>query len=163
MPANSPDPLPDDPSASFRPACSLCPPTRGVVQSNAFWTLVVNDNQATLGRVFFALNRHETDAAALTSEEVLSLWAFLAEAKAALTALFAPDHFNYMMLMNLTPHCHFHLFPRYRNAREWAGQTWADSHFGDHYDPDEARLIDDDTLTALILALRRELSGGTHL
>ncbi len=143
------------------PNCPLCPPTRGVVLARDHWTLVLNENQATLGRVFFALSRHETDIAALTEDELTSLWAFLRETKAALAALFAPDHFNYMFLMNLTPHAHFHIFPRYKDAREFAGQTWADSRFGDHYDPDEARPVDDATLDALASALRREITQPT--
>jgi diadenosine tetraphosphate (Ap4A) HIT family hydrolase len=142
----------------FVPNCPLCPPARGVVLANDHWTLVLNENQATLGRVFFALNRHETDIAALSEEEVVSLWAFLRETKAALTALFAPDHFNFMFLMNLTPHAHFHIFPRYKEARVFAGQAWTDTRFGDHYDPDEARAVDDATIDALASALRHEIS-----
>ena len=148
------------------PACTLCPPTCGVVLPNDFWTLVLNENQATLGRVFFALNRHETDAAALSDAEVLSLWAFVRETKAALSALFAPDHFNYMFLMNLTPHVHFHIFPRYAQPREFGGQTFADSRYGDHYDPAENRALDAAAEEQLIAALRHALTqpatGGTR-
>lgn len=143
--------------------CSLCPPTRGVILQNDFWTLVLNENQATLGRVFFALNRHETDIARLNDVEVLSLWAFVRETKAALVALFAPDHFNYMFLMNLTPHVHFHIFPRYRDIREFAGQSFRDSQYGDHYDPSESRSLDGAAEDKLIAGLRHALtqpSGG---
>lgn len=146
------------------PDCFLCPPTRGVVLDNDYWTLVLNENQATLGRVFFALKRHEIDIAALTPDEVASLWAFLRETKVALTALFAPDHFNYMFLMNLTPHAHFHIFPRYQTSREFANQSWTDSRYGDHYDPDETHAVDDSTRDALMAALRHEITqptGGT--
>ena len=136
------------------PNCSLCPPTRGVVRESAHWTLVLNENQATVGRVFFALRRHETDIAALTPAEVAELWALVGAAKAALTALFAPDHFNYMFLMNLTPHVHFHIFPRYAAPREFGGQTYTDTRYGDHYDPAETRRADDATLDALASALR---------
>jgi len=118
----------------------------------------LNENQATLGRVFFALNRHETDIAALTDAEVLSLWAFVRETKAALTALFAPNHFNYMFLMNLTPHVHFHIFPRYAEMREFNGQSFADSRYGDHYDPVESRILDAAAEEALIAALRHALT-----
>ncbi len=147
-----PDPMPN---------CPLCSPTRGVVLGNDHWTLVLNENQATLGRVFFALKRHETDVAALTEDELTSLWTFLRETKAALSTLFAPDHFNFMFLMNLTPHAHFHIFPRYAAPREFAGQTWADSRFGDHYDPDEARPVDDAAMDALVAALRHEITQPT--
>ena len=146
------------------PDCPLCSPSRGVVLANDHWTLVLNENQATLGRVFFAFKRHETDIAALTEAELTALWASLRETKVALTALFAPDHYNYMFLMNLTPHAHFHIFPRYKEAREFAGQSWADSRFGDHYDPAEARAVDDAMMDTLASALRHEItqtSGAT--
>lgn len=149
----------------FMPNCPLCRPTRGVVLDNDHWTLVLNENQATLGRAFFALKRHETDVAALTPEEVASLWTFLRETKAALSALFAPDHFNYMFLMNLTPHAHFHIFPRYAKSREFAGQEWMDGQYGDHYDPSENCPVDDAAMDALVNALRHELTqptGGTQ-
>ena len=140
------------------PTCSLCPPARGVILLNDFWTLVLNENQATPGRVFFALSRHETDIANLTDAEVLSLWAFVRETKAALTGLFAPDHFNYMFLMNLTPHVHFHIFPRYAHPVEFAGQSFADRRYGDHYDPAESRALEADAEEALIAALRHALT-----
>ncbi len=140
------------------PSCSLCPPTRGVVLRNDFWTLVLNENQATLGRVFFALNRHETDIAALTDAEVLSLWAFVRETKSALTALFTPDHFNFMFLMNLTPHAHFHIFPRYAEPVEFSGQSFPDSRYGGHYAPAESRALDAAAEDALIAALRHALT-----
>ncbi len=144
------------PDTSF--ACTLCPPTRGVILQNDFWTLVLNENQATLGRVFFALNRHETDIAALSDAEVLSLWAFVRETQAALSALFAPGHYNFMFLMNLTPHVHFHIFPRYAQPAEFAGQSFADSRYGDHYDPNESRALDTAAEEQLIAALRHALT-----
>ncbi len=144
------------------PDCQLCRLTRGVVRDNDYWTLAVNENQATLGRVFFALNRHETDVTRLTPDELSSLWAFLAETKEALTALFAPDHFNYLFHMNLDPHCHLHIFPRYAQAREFAGRTFIDTRYGDHYDPTETNPLDDATRDALVAALRHELTQPTR-
>ena len=60
--------------------------------------------------------------------------------------------------MNLTPHVHCHIFPRYETAREFAGQIFTDTHFGDHYDPDETRTIDEATCRELIFALRHALT-----
>ncbi len=133
-----------------------------IVLDNDCWTLILNDNQATLGRVFCYLKRAETDVTALTPDERESLWAFLAEAKTALTALFAPDHFNFMFLMNMDAHVHMHLYPRYRSPREFAGQTFTDDHFGGHYDPQQTRAIDDAARDALLAALRRELTQPTR-
>ena len=144
------------------PPCNLCNLTRGVVRDNDHWTMAVNENQATLGRVFFALKRHETDVTALTPDEQESLWRFLKKAKDALMALFAPDHFNYLFHMNLDPHCHMHIYPRYAAPREFAGQTFPDTHYGGHYDPDETHPLDDATRDALVTALRHELTQPTR-
>ncbi len=144
------------------PDCTLCHLTRGVVRDNGHWTLAVNENQATLGRVFFTLKRHETDVTRLTPDERESLWTFLAETKEALTALFAPDHFNYLFHMNLDPHCHMHIYPRYAGAREFAGRTFTDARYGDHYDPWESDPLGDATRDALVTALRHELTQPTR-
>ena len=69
-----------------------------------------------------------------------------------------------MFLMNLTPHVHFHIFPRYKAPVEFAGQTFSDSRYGDHYDPHEDRALNDDAAQdALLAALRHALTqpGGT--
>ncbi len=139
------------------PDCTLCHLTRGVVAENSHWIMALNENQATLGRVFFALKRHETDVTALTPEEVTSLWAFLHQARQALLILFTPDHFNYMFLMNLDPHVHMHIFPRYQSPREFVGQVWTDDYYGGHYDPAQARPLDDATRDALVAALQNTL------
>jgi diadenosine tetraphosphate (Ap4A) HIT family hydrolase len=137
--------------------CTLCGITRGVIAENDHWNLVLNENQATLGRVFFALKRHETDITRLTPDEVASLWEFVGRGKSALARLWSPDHYNYMFLMNLTPHAHFHIFPRYASGREFAGAVYADSRFGDHYDPAEERPVDDASRAALVAAIRGAL------
>lgn len=139
--------------------CSLCPPARGIVAESAHWNLVLNDNQATLGRMYFALKRHETDVAALAPDEVLTLWEFAARAKRALGTLFAPDHFNYLFHMNLTPHVHMHIYPRYQTPRVFAGQTFTDTRFGDHYDPQQVHAINAMTFETLASTLRAALSA----
>lgn len=136
---------------------SLPGPT--VIAEDAYWTMRVNDNQATLGRVFFALKRPETDALNLTADEHAALWRFLTDAKSALTTLFAPDHFNYMALMNLTPQVHWHIFPRYQLPREFAGQTFTDGEWGGHYNPARTVTLDDATQGALVAALLSAMAG----
>ena len=64
--------------------------------------------------------------------------------------------------MNLDPHCHMHIYPRYAAPREFAGQTFLDTHYGGHYDPDETRPLDDATRDALVAALRHELTQPTR-
>ncbi len=125
---------------------------------NDHWMLVLNDNQATLGRVFCYCKRPETDVTALTPDELTSLWAMARDAKGALVRLFAPEHFNYVFHMNLDPQVHLHIYPRYSAPREFEGQKFMDGRFGEHYGPDEMRPINASVRHALIAALRHELT-----
>ena len=46
---------------------------------------------------------------------------------------FAPDHFNYAFLMNLDPHVHLHVIPRYVGTRKLAGVEFTDPDYPDSY------------------------------
>jgi len=128
-----------------------------VLVEDDHWIVALNENQATLGRIYLVLKRHETDVAALTSTEQSSLWSWVSSVKSALDTAFAPDHFNYMFLMNVVGHAHFHIYPRYRTARTFAGVDFTDDQWGGHYDPAAARRLDDETQEALVLALVERL------
>jgi diadenosine tetraphosphate (Ap4A) HIT family hydrolase len=112
--------------------CKLCrfiaggPTVPGEVQPVALagdehWIAALNENQATLGRVYLVLKRHEEDITQLSATERESLFRQTSAVKTALTTLFAPDHFNYMFHMNLVRHAHFHIYPRYAAPRRFAG------------------------------------------
>ena len=47
-------------------------------------------------------------------------------------------------------------------SREFAGQTFADSRFGAHYDPDESRTLSADAEEQLISTLRHALTQPAH-
>ena len=118
------------------------------------WAIVLNRNQDLLGRCYLVLRRPETDVAALTGEELAELWGVLRKVKEILTNLWEPDHFNYAFLMNLDPQVHFHVIPRYRTRREFAGGTFVDPGFGDHYNVGPARTLEAAGYDAILAALR---------
>lgn len=136
------------------PDCPLCEITENVVESDDHWTMVVNSDQAFLGRCYFALSRHETDVTRLSQVERDSLWGFFTRAKAALDSLFAPDHYNYVFLMNVTPHLHAHIIPRYAAPREFAGETFTDGKIGDHYDTSASHMLSEAGYEELVAAIR---------
>ena len=117
--------------------------------------MVLNENQTLLGRCYFTLNRHATDALSVSIEEQTELFDFLRDAKTALDGRFSPDHYNYVMLMNVDPHVHAHIIPRYGSERTFAGETFVDGLLGDHYDPAAVRTLTDEQfaqLTAVVTA-----------
>jgi len=128
-----------------------------VLVEDDHWIVALNENQATLGRVYLVLKRHETDVAELTSTEQSSLWMWVARTKRALDNVFAPDHYNYMFLMNVVSHAHFHIYPRYRTARTLAGVDFTDDQWGGHYDPAANRRLDPSTQSGIVEAIQKEL------
>jgi diadenosine tetraphosphate (Ap4A) HIT family hydrolase len=57
-----------------------------------------------------------------------------------------------------TPPVHFHIIPRYRQRREFAGGTFVDPEFGDHYGIGPARNLSAGAYAEILAALRRRLA-----
>jgi diadenosine tetraphosphate (Ap4A) HIT family hydrolase len=47
--------------------------------------------------------------------------------EAALRDFISYEKINYLMLMMVDPHVHFHVLPRYSGMREWQGLSFADA------------------------------------
>ncbi len=107
-----------------------------MIAETEHWKLVLNKrNQNLLGKCLLALRRHEEAVTDLTAEEWADLRIGTALATDALRSVFDPDHFNYAFLQNMDRHVHLHLLPRYAGSRKFAGETFEDECYPDHYDP----------------------------
>jgi diadenosine tetraphosphate (Ap4A) HIT family hydrolase len=130
---------------------------RFAVAAGQHWTLFLNRDQNLLGRCYLRLNRPETDALNLDAAELMELWALARRVRDALSARWEPDHFNYAFLMNVDRQVHFHVIPRYKARREFAGGSFADPTFGAHYTVAPDRHLDEAAYDAIIAALRQRL------
>jgi diadenosine tetraphosphate (Ap4A) HIT family hydrolase len=90
------------------------------------WTWSVRPAQPTLGAGILSLNRFATSLADLTPAEGADLAVVAPKLERALGSFSAPERMNYLMLMMVDAHVHFHVLPRYGSVREVAGQEWAD-------------------------------------
>lgn len=90
------------------------------------WTWSVRPVQTTVGAGILSLNRFATALGDLSEAE----WADLARVTPAverhLAAFSAPDKMNYLALMMIDAHVHFHVIPRYAQARSLVGHEWVD-------------------------------------
>jgi diadenosine tetraphosphate (Ap4A) HIT family hydrolase len=91
------------------------------------WTVMVRKGQVTLGSLVLAANRNFVSAAELTRDEVLEFPQVVARLESALSNAFAFDKINYLCLMMTDRHYHFHVIPRYREARRFEGKEWTDA------------------------------------
>jgi diadenosine tetraphosphate (Ap4A) HIT family hydrolase len=121
-----------------------------------YWSLYINHNQNLVGKVMIVLNRHCESVLELTADEWSQLRDEVREAQLALDRMFRPDRYNLMFLMNLVPHVHLHVVPRYRTARTYAGEVFGDPDFGSLATTPPRRMTDE-WLNELVGALRRAI------
>lgn len=90
------------------------------------WMVLLRTHQTTLGAVILAARGEAKSFAALPVGAHAELAAVTADVEATLKRLFDYRKINYLMLMMVDPHVHFHVLPRYDGEREFAGEVFTD-------------------------------------
>lgn len=90
------------------------------------WVLLVRPAQVTAGSLILAAKGESTAYGDLSAEAYAEQGTIVAEIEQKLRTVVNMDKINYLMLMMVDPHVHFHVFPRYRGARSFAGLELAD-------------------------------------
>ncbi|MBI3857302.1 MAG: HIT family protein [Planctomycetes bacterium] len=121
---------------------------------NRHWTAQVRPRQVTLGSSVLISRRHVESFAALSPEEVLSFGAAVREIEGRLKEAFVFDKINYLMLMMVDRHLHFHVIPRYAQPRTLAGIEWKDASWPKAPDLGTAVDADAPVREAIVTALR---------
>ncbi len=96
------------------------------VSTSTHWTVSVRPIPSTLGACVISLNRFAERLSDVTPEEFADLSRVVAGLEGKLRSLFSYDRINYLMLMMVDDHVHWHVLPRYAEPREFAGATWTD-------------------------------------
>ena len=97
-----------------------------LVRDYAHWVLLVRPAQVTAGSLILAAKSEATAYGELTAAAFTEQGAIVAELEQMLRETVKMDKINYLMLMMVDPHVHFHIFPRYRGARSFAGLMLTD-------------------------------------
>jgi diadenosine tetraphosphate (Ap4A) HIT family hydrolase len=90
------------------------------------WVVLLRPAQPTLGSLILAAKSEAKSFADLPREAFVELQAAVAEIEAALAASVRHEKINYLMLMMVDPHVHFHVIPRYEGERSACGVTVPD-------------------------------------
>jgi diadenosine tetraphosphate (Ap4A) HIT family hydrolase len=132
---------------------ALAPET--IIERDALWTIALNRNQNLLGKVMLALNRPLEEVILLREDEWADLHRQMRRVTLALTAAFQPDHVNYAFLQNQDRQVHLHIIPRYAAGRCYAGATFEDPDYPDHYHvPASPHTVSQECLVALVETIR---------
>ncbi len=117
------------------------------IRENRSWTWSVRPGQPTLGAGILSLNRHAGKFSDVTAEEMKDLAEMVETLEGTIKR--ALDHaiMNYLMLMMVDHHVHYHVIPRYEGTRSFAGREWVDNGWpalpvlGDSQHPDDPELL----------------------
>jgi diadenosine tetraphosphate (Ap4A) HIT family hydrolase len=102
----------------------------GEILRTEHWRVVIRRKQVTLGALVLISARHVEALPALTPAEAAELPTVTRALEIVLRAAFSPDRINYLALMMVDPHLHFHVLPRYETPRTLAGHTFTDTAWG---------------------------------
>jgi diadenosine tetraphosphate (Ap4A) HIT family hydrolase len=119
------------------------------------WTWSVRPMQGTLAASVISLNRPAVAWGEVDAGENAGLSQVVADVEAVIRRQFAFDKINYLMLMMVDEHVHFHVFPRYLGERQFGGRPWIDTTW-----PRPADLQAGDVSTEMLAAIRETLKRG---
>jgi diadenosine tetraphosphate (Ap4A) HIT family hydrolase len=98
-----------------------------LVRDYEHWSVLLRPAQVTLGALVLAAKSDAQSLAALSTEAFAGLARVTRDIDAAFRDFPAAEKINYLMLMMVDPHVHFHVIPRYEGERRAEGLSIADS------------------------------------
>ena len=90
------------------------------------WVILLRPAQPTLGALILAAKSDVTSFADLPDAAFAELAIVSRAIETALSAAVAHEKLNYLMLMMVDPHVHYHVIPRYSGTRAHDGVTFED-------------------------------------
>jgi diadenosine tetraphosphate (Ap4A) HIT family hydrolase len=91
------------------------------------WVVLLRPSQPTLGSLILAAKDEATAFAKLDLPAFNELRQVVRDIESALAGTVGYAKINYLMLMMVDPHVHFHVLPRYEGERSACGVTVADA------------------------------------
>lgn len=122
---------------------------RTLIREFDHWVILARPAQPTLGSLVLAAKSDAMSFGALPEGAHVELKNVSLAIETALTKLVAYDKLNYLMLMMVDPHVHFHVIPRYERSREWNGREFVDVGWPKVPDLGHAVALDGDELEQL--------------
>ena len=98
-----------------------------IVKRYAHWVVLLRPAQVTLGSLVLASTSAALAFGDLPDGAHAELKTVTADVERALSRAVDYERINYLMLMMVDPHVHFHVIPRYEGGRELDGVTYTDA------------------------------------
>ncbi|QOT71952.1 HIT family protein [Sphingobium fuliginis] len=120
----------------------------------AHWLVLLRPAQPTLGSLVLAAKSDATAFGDLPAEAHAELAVATKAIESALAQAVGYEKINYLMLMMVDPHVHFHVLPRHEGSREHEGLRIADAGWPGQPDLGSAVKLSSEQIAALTDWLR---------
>lgn len=125
-----------------------------LIADYAHWVVLLRPAQPTLGSLILAAKAEVMAFSELKPRAFTELGKVTAAIEKVLKQAVAPAKINYLMLMMVDPHVHFHVIPRYEGGRGFGGIDIADAGWPKVPALGEARTLTPEEIEKLIAWLR---------
>ncbi len=98
-----------------------------LLKEGRHWALLLRPSQPTLGSLVLCATSEARAYGELPAEAFAEQREFVALAERLLREFVGFERINYLMLMMVDPHVHFHVIPRYDGVRSFAGVDFPDA------------------------------------
>lgn len=93
------------------------------------WVILTRMDQVTLGSLVLMNTNGATDFGTLSSEEILEMGKAISDIETKLKQAFNYDKINYQMLRMVDSEVHFHIIPRYKDAKNFNDKIFLDQNW----------------------------------
>lgn len=95
-----------------------------LIKAYQHWSVLARPAQATKGSMVLIAHADVTAFADLPASAFAEMHQIVREIEATVKGLYAPDKMNYLMLMMVDPHVHYHVIPRYADDHDLSDPGW---------------------------------------
>ena len=98
-----------------------------LIREYEYWVVLLRPAQVTLGSLVLAAKGEATAFGDLPTEAHAELSKIAKDIESVLKAAIGFQKINYLMLMMVDPHVHFHVLPRYEGSKPFNGADLRDA------------------------------------
>ena len=120
----------------------------------AHWVVLLRPDQVTAGCLILACKEDARSFGQITAAAGTELPRVAADIESAFSATYKPEKLNYLALMMVDPHVHFHVIPRYAHPVAVAGSSIPDPGWPRHPDLAAVAALSEDQMAQILAELK---------
>lgn len=130
-----------------------------LIHSYRYWSILLRPQQPTLGSLILGAHSEVESLGQLPEAAFTELNKITQHIELCLTRCFNYDKINYLMLMMVDPHVHYHVIPRYARDRSFENLTVSDDGWPGLPDLSTENLFDIEQKEQLLCLLKSQWAG----